>query len=368
MSQSCSLRRQKLVEELSARRLDAFLVTHAANLRYLTGFTGSSGVLVYEEGRAPWALYTDGRYAAQARAEAPGIRVVTARGTLAEAVAAGFSRSSRPNRRMIGFEADHLTVAARRSFASRLPRRSLLRETSGIIERLRMVKDAGELARIRAAAAAAGALLDTAIRAIQPGVAEVAVAAQMEFAARLAGAEGMAFDTIVASGPRAALPHGRASRQPIPRRGFVVLDFGVILQHYCSDMTRTVCVGRPTREMRFMYEAVSEAQQAALSAVGSGVEAREVDGCARRALRRTGWARYFTHSTGHGLGLEVHEPPRIARNGTEVLRPGMVITIEPGIYLPGKGGVRMEDMVLVGGPAGAGCEVLTQGSRELIVL
>jgi Xaa-Pro aminopeptidase len=187
----------------------------------------------------------------------------------------------------------------------------------------------------------------------------------MEYVARRAGAEEMSFPTIIAAGKRSALPHGRASRAVIPSRGFVVCDFGVILAGYCSDRTRTVHVGRPTGEARRVYEAVREAQAAAIETVRPGVSVGKIDQAARKMLQKRGLARYFTHSTGHGVGLEIHEPPRIAAAQTEVLRAGMAVTIEPGVYIPGRGGVRIEDMVVV---TEHGCEVLMPTSKELITI
>ena len=175
----------------------------------------------------------------------------------------------------------------------------------------------------------------------------------------------MSFETIIASGERSALPHGRASRTAIPAQGFVVCDFGVILSGYCSDMTRTVCVGRPSAEVRGVYQAVQQAQQAGVDAVRPGISASEVDQAARKSLQKSRLGKYFTHSTGHGVGLEIHEAPRLAAGQTEILRPGMVITIEPGVYVPGKWGVRIEDMVVV---TERGCEVLTPTSKELVTI
>ncbi len=203
----------------------------------------------------------------------------------------------------------------------------------------------------------------TAVKAIQPGASEASVAAELEYAARRAGVERMAFETIVAAGPHAALPHWRASSQPIPNTGFVVLDFGVILSGYCSDMTRTVWVGKPDRAARDLYQAVREAQMAGLEAVRPGATTGAVDQAARKVLQRAGLGRYFTHSTGHGVGLEIHEAPRLAHGQTEVLKPGMVVTIEPGAYIPGKGGVRIEDMVAV---TESGHQVLTPTTKEFI--
>ena len=182
---------------------------------------------------------------------------------------------------------------------------------------------------------------------LQPGMPETTVAALLEHSARARGAEGMSFETIVASGSRSALPHGRATAQRLPRKGFLTLDFGVILNGYCSDMTRTVFLGQPTRRERFTYDSVREAQQAAVAAVKPGVSCGEVDEAARSVLRKAGLAEYFTHSTGHGVGLEIHEAPRIAADQSQSLLPGMVVTIEPGVYIAGQFGVRIEDMVAV---------------------
>ena len=226
-----------------------------------------------------------------------------------------------------------------------------------------MVKDAQEIQRIRAAVLTGAGLFERALAVIRPGVKETDVAAEMEYAARQAGAEAMSFPTIVASGSRSALPHGRPSSSAVPARGFVVCDFGVILTDYCSDMTRTIYVGRPSSEERRAYQAVKEAQQAAVDAVRPGIRVGEVDRAARKSLKNNDLIKYFTHSTGHGVGLEIHEAPRVGAGQTEILQPGMVITVEPGVYLPGRFGVRIEDMVVV---TERGCEVLTPTRKELI--
>jgi len=187
----------------------------------------------------------------------------------------------------------------------------------------------------------------------------------MELAARRGGADEMSFPTIVASGARSALPHGRASSQPIASGAFVVCDFGVILSSYCSDETRTVWVGKVPQDARNAYEAVREAQQAAIDAVRPGIAVGEVDAAARKVLKKAGLGRYFTHSTGHGVGLEIHESPRVADGQREILQPGMVITIEPGVYFPGKWGIRIEDMVAV---TAGGCETLTPTGKELLAV
>ncbi len=353
-------RQRRVTQVLEARRLQALLVTHLPNVRYLCGFTGSAGVLLVANGR--FTFFTDGRYREQARAEVQGARVVVPKSPILDAAARTVADS---RVKTVGLEGEHMSVAAEAQVARSLRSQARLRPTQGLVEEHRMVKEPAEVEHIRAAVRLASGLFDKAVAAIRPGVPERAVAAELEYAARHAGADGMSFETIVAAGPRSALPHGRASIQPIPRRGFVVLDFGVILAGYCSDMTRTLYVGKPTAEVRRLYQAVRDAQQAAIEAVRPGRTVSEVDGAARSVLRRARLARYFSHSTGHGVGLEIHEPPRIARGQQEVLRPGMVITIEPGVYVPGYGGVRIEDMVVV---TTASCEVLTPTTKELLAV
>ena len=365
-------RQQRLQDSLSTHRLDALLVTHPPNVRYLCGFTGSAGVLVIAAKKR--IFFTDGRYTAQARAEVQGAKIVIARKGPLAAAAAWLSAnrlSTQPKRRRgasparIGIEGEHMTVAARSRLGGLLPAGLRLRGAPALIEQARMVKDDEEIACLRSAVNLGSSLFDRALETIRPGVRETEVAAEMEYAARQAGAEAMSFDTIIASGVRSALPHGRASQAAIPAEGFVVCDFGVILAGYCSDMTRTVYVGRPSEEARGIYQAVQQAQQAAVDVVKPGIAAGEVDRAARKSLQNSGLAKYFTHSTGHGVGLEIHEAPRLAAGQTEVLKPGMVITIEPGVYVPGKWGVRIEDMVVV---TERGCEVLTPTSKELVAI
>jgi Xaa-Pro aminopeptidase len=347
---------------LAAHKLDVLLVTHLPNIRYLCGFSGSSGVLLVSEKGS--VFFTDGRYTTQARAEVQGARLAVTRKPGLSA-AAEWLKSRGQGLRRIGVEGEHMTVGARCRLTAVLPTRTRLREAPALVEQMRMVKDEEEISRLRAAVRLGAGLFDAALKTIRPGVKEADVAAEMEYAARRAGAEQMSFETIIASGERSALPHGRASQAVIPAHGFVVCDFGVILAGYCSDMTRTVHVGDPTHQARQTYETVREAQQAAVDAVGSGTSVGEVDRAARKLLHKRHLAKFFTHSTGHGVGLEIHESPRIAAAQTEILRPGMVITIEPGVYVPGKWGVRIEDMVVV---RERGYEMLTPTSKELVVI
>lgn len=354
------LRQKKAAAALAEVKADALLVTHLPNVRYLCGFRGSSGVLLISAKHN--TFFTDGRYTEQARNEVEGAKVVVAKGSPLGAAAKLVEKSGYQS---VAIEAEHMTISMAGALKSLLGRGVRVRQTSGLVEELRTIKDTEEIESIRAAVVMGANLLKTAVRATRPGVAEMQVAAELEFAARKAGAEAMSFDTIIASGPRSALPHGRASIASIPRNGFVVMDFGVILAGYCSDMTRTIHVGRISPDSRALYNAVHEAQQAAIQAVRPGVEIAVVDAAARNVLKKVGLARYFTHSTGHGVGLEIHEPPRIARGVVDTLQAGMVITIEPGAYVPGKGGVRIEDMVLV---TENGCEVLTPATKELITV
>jgi Xaa-Pro aminopeptidase len=245
----------------------------------------------------------------------------------------------------------------RRSFLEAIP--------APYVEQLRVVKDSDERALMAEAALVGCRLFDGMLKFMRPGIAEIEVAAELEHQARLLGAEGMSFETIVASGARSAMPHGRATAALLPRRGFVTLDFGIILRGYCSDMTRTVYLGKPSPAERKAYEAVLEAQENAVGAVAPGASCAEVDEAARSILRREGLGEAFSHSTGHGVGLEIHEPPRVGAGQSTRLVPGMVVTIEPGVYLAGQFGIRIEDMVAV---TQGGSHVLTPAPKALIEL
>ena len=356
--------RLRRLQQKLGREFDALLISYLPNIRYLSGFTGSSAVLVVTKNST--AFFTDGRYTTQARSEVNAARVVIARKppllTAAEWIANRFSRQKSIT---IGVEGDHFTMAMHRQLREALPAKFRVDEAPLWTEQMRMLKDPEELLCLKNSVLLGASLFDVALKTIRPGAKEIDVAAKMEFAARARGAEAMSFETIVASGERSALPHGRASQAAITTGAFVVCDFGVILAGYCSDMTRTVFVGRPSRSARDLYDAVQEAQAAAVSAVRPGATVGEIDDAARKLLRKRKLARYFTHSTGHGVGLEIHEAPRVAAGKTDVLRPGMVITIEPGVYMPGKWGVRIEDMVVV---SETGSEILTPTSKDLIAI
>lgn len=354
-----------LRRKLTRAGLSGLLVTHLPDLRYLCGFTGSSAALAVTRRSA--RMFTDGRYTAQAEDEVQAAQVeIVARGPAAAAVQ---WLAAQPGVEIAGFDPSWTTVAELQRLREALParlRKSFLTPLAApIVENLRLIKDEDEL-RIMSEAALMGCrLFEQLLGFLRPGLREIEVAAELEHQARLLGAEAMSFDTIVASGPRSALPHGRATSARLPRRGFLTLDFGIIHDGYCSDMTRTVCFGKPRPKERNAYHAVLQAQEAGVAAVGAGASCGDVDEAARSVLRNAGLAEAFSHSTGHGVGLEIHEAPRLGAGQTARLQAGMVVTIEPGIYLPGEFGIRIEDMVAVTRNGG---QVLTPTPKALIEL
>ncbi len=351
-------RRQSLTSGFSDVKIDSLLVTSPANWFYLTGFTGESGALVVS--RRGTTLITDGRFTVQGRAETSGISIRQQKSSLNESVGQ-FLKDSRVRR--VGFDPAQVTVGQLQSLRKAAGAGVRWVPILGAVESLRMRKDAAELAQMRRAAIVASDVVQSAIRLLKPGVREFEVVAEIEYQMRKRGASGPAFETIVAFGERAALPHARPTAKRLRKNELVVLDLGVILGHYCSDITRTVFVGRAPKRIRMWYQAVLEAQTAAIAAVKSGVACGDVDAAARQVLAGYRLDHLFAHSTGHGLGLEVHEDPRVARGQKRRLEPGNVITIEPGVYSAGTGGIRIEDDVAV--HAGR-TEVLTRAPRDLI--
>jgi Xaa-Pro aminopeptidase len=353
-----------LRRKLTRAGLPGLLVTYLPDVRYLSGFTGSSAALAVTRRTA--RLFTDSRYTTQAaeEVEAAQVQIVSSSPTVAAvqwlAAQPGVSRS--------GFDPARTTVADLARWKSELPsrlRRSFLEAIPApFVEQLRVVKDQDELAVMAEAALVGCRLFDGILKFMRPGIAEIEVAAELEHQARLQGAEGMSFETIVASGARSAMPHGRATAARLPRRGFVTLDFGIIHKGYCSDMTRTVHLGKPSPGERKAYNSVLEAQENAVGAVVPGASCAEVDEAARSILRREGLGEAFSHSTGHGVGLEIHEPPRVGAGQSTRLVPGMVVTIEPGVYLAGQFGIRIEDMVAV---THSGSQVLTAAAPKALI-
>lgn len=352
-------RRARLAARLATERADALLVTHLPNVRYLTGFTGSNAVLLVS---GPWAtLYTDPRYDLQA-AEQCDCAVVIAGGPLIpEAV-----KEIRKRRvRRLGLEAERISYQAGLELAAALGKSCELRPLAGLVETLRAVKSEAEQAAIRRSVLLNSKAYERALRKFRAGMTERELAARIGFEMRKLGAEAESFPAIVASGAHSALPHAEPRNVPIRPGRLLLVDMGASVDGYASDMTRVVHVGKPGRKAKALYAAVLEAQRAALDVVKAGVTAGEVDRAARTTLERLGYGEHFRHSTGHGLGLEIHEMPRLGAKSETRLEPGMAITIEPGAYLPGFGGVRIEDTVLV---TPNGCEVLTPTGKEFVVL
>jgi Xaa-Pro aminopeptidase len=346
---------------------EALLVTHLPDVRYLTGFTGSNAAVLVKGTAA--TMFTDGRYTTQAAREVDGVKVET---TEKPAAVAACELAVESGVAKLAFDGAQTTVDTLEKLKAAVPakqRRGFFVSASGLVAGLREVKDEVEQDKMRAAADLGCRLFDQLLEEIHPGATEMEVALALEFMARLAGAERMSFETIVAGGERSALPHGRATKAKLPKRGFVTLDFGVVLDGYCSDMTRTVHLGKPRKDEFALYEAVLDAQLAGVAAVKDGVLASEVDRAARSVLEASGYGEFFTHGTGHGVGLEIHEAPRVGKKregvGDAVLKAGMIVTIEPGVYLPGRFGVRIEDTVLV---TEKGCEILTPTTKAWMEL
>lgn len=342
------------------KNLKALAVTDMRNVRYLTGFTGTAGACLVLPRAA--VFVTDFRYRSQAAREvAPGFRRIESRSAFP-----GLIEEARKRKvRSLGFEEDHLTCGTLRRL-QKLAKGVRLRPVAGLVEGLRLRKDAAEMRRLRRGARINKEALAAAAQKMRPGVRELDVARALEDSMRDLGASGAAFDAIVASGPRGALPHGVASARKLRRGDLITIDYGAVFEGYHADTTRVFSLGPPSKKARMIFDIVLEAQMAALAAVGPGVRCAEVDRAARRIIERAGYGDAFGHGTGHGVGLDIHEGPRLGPGVRDVLAPGMVVTVEPGIYLPGWSGVRIEDMVLV---TERGKEVLTRAiPKDLIVL
>jgi Xaa-Pro aminopeptidase len=349
-------RRQAVSSALGSRKLDALLVWLSPNLRYLSGFTGSNGALLILPGRS--VLFTDPRYQIQAAQEVTcPVRVAT--GPLVDAVVTAIRRSAV---KRVGYEPARMSCDHFDSLKARMPMKSTLVPVRGWIEEMRMLKSPDELAAIRRSVETnSRAFEHTAARA-KTGMSESDLAAELEFRMRRLGAEKPSFETIVASGARSALPHAQPTGAKIAAGDLVVVDMGTFQNGYASDMTRMLFAGAPGAKVKRLYRAVLEAQLAAIDVVRDGARTAAVDAAARKVLAGYGLDRAFTHSTGHGLGLEIHEPPRLGKRDKMRLKSGMAVTIEPGVYLEGFGGIRIEDTVVV---TDRGCEILTPTGKDL---
>ena len=347
----------------AAEPCDALIITNLANGRWLTGFSGSAMIVVLTGDDL--LVITDGRYATQAPAEleaagTDGRVVIANRGEDQQNAAA----EATGGLRRIGLEADHVSWSRHRTFAGDWFPDAELVPTSGVVERLRRRKSPEEVARVAGAAAAADGALAEVLPRLAERPTEGEIAAELDHVMRRRGASGSAFDTIVAAGPNSARPHARPGPRRIEPGDLVVIDFGAIVDGYRSDMTRTVCVGEPNPPGRRIYEVVAQAQQAGTEAVAAGVPCAEVDAVCREVISEAGWGEAFLHSTGHGVGLDIHEAPTLSTRSTDVLAAGEVVTVEPGVYLAGQGGVRIEDTVVV---TEDGCRRLTCAPKTLVV-
>lgn len=353
------LRRDTLAGRLSDLEIDALLITTLSNVRYLTGFTGSNGqVLTAVDGSS--VLFTDGRYTEQAAQETQGMQIVMARDLRAPLV----ETLSAHDVSRLGFEDDQVTVATHRRWTDALEDIELV-GTRGEVARQRWVKDDEELDHLRSAQRATDQAFENILDWIALGQTERQVAHQLERMILREGADGLAFESIVAFGEQAAEPHHHPGHRPLAEGDVIKLDFGARWRGYHADMTRTVAFGEPLPVLRKVHDVVQAAQQAGIDAVRAGTPAVEVDAAARRVIEEAGYGERFAHGLGHGVGLDIHEGPGLSRESDDVLPAGAVVTIEPGIYLPGVGGVRIEDMVEV---TDDGCRVLGVSARDLIEL
>jgi len=349
---------QSLRQLMDDAKIDALLVSAPTNVRYLTGFSGSAGLVVVTE--SEMVLVTDGRYTEQAANQLAGSaahsRLEITSTQQREVVTAAVGKALR-----VGLEADHITWSTQRRYAEEWFATQEIVPTSGLVERLRRAKDEAELARMELAAAIADAALAEQRHRLLEGPSEAEFALELDSIMRRLGASGTSFETIVASGPNGAMPHARPSERRLTEGDLVVLDFGCIVDGYCSDMTRTVAIGDIDATRQRMLDVVIAANAAGIAAVRSGVDARAVDLAARSVIVDAGWGDAFSHGTGHGVGLDIHEAPRVAGSSADTLWDGDVVTVEPGVYLPEYGGVRMEDSVVV---TPDGCRTLTHSTKS----
>jgi Xaa-Pro aminopeptidase len=352
-------RRDVLVQQLPHLGVDCLLVSSLPNIRYLSGFTGSNALLLVSARTS--TLFSDPRYTIRAKEESD-CTVVIAKGVLYASVSKQIAARKWRN---VGIEQGKISYAAYLDLKKVLPAKTTLTPLPPMVEQQRMVKSDSEIEMIRRSVLTNSAAFEKTVARLKVTSTENDLAAELEYQMRRLGAEKPAFETIVASGSRSALPHAQPTSEPLTTDRLLLVDMGAVQAGYCSDMTRMLHRGKPGPKARQLFKAVLEAQLAAVDAVRENVNAGAVDRAARKILRAHGLDKLFVHSTGHGLGLEIHEPPRIGKRDTTQLKAGMVITIEPGAYMEGFGGVRIEDTVLV---TKTGCEILTPTRKELLVV
>lgn len=344
----------RLRELMTREGLEAILISQPENRRYLSGFTGSAGVLLISEDRA--MLATDFRYYDQVEMQSPGWELVKVTDRMAKALAALVDRLGLTR---LGYESHVLTVRIHQLWRDAMPDVEWV-PTNGLVEGLRQIKDAGEIVAIEEAVRIADQGMGHVMEWLRPGVTEREVAWELEVYMRTRGAERLSFETVVASGPNGAMPHAVTSDRVIQEGDPVVIDMGAVYEGYCSDLTRSFCLGRASGEYREVWATVLEAQREAQAAMTAGMLGAQADGVARRIIDAAGYQGRFGHGLGHGVGLAIHEKPRAGRTSDDILEAGSVVTVEPGIYIPGWGGVRIEDMVVI---TEEGCRVLTKSAK-----
>ncbi|MFD2214066.1 M24 family metallopeptidase [Metabacillus endolithicus] len=350
---------EKIRQRFKELSIDGLLITSSYNRRYMTGFTGTAGVVVISGDKA--VFITDFRYTEQAAKEVEGFEIVQHTGPIIEEVA---NQVEKLGIKRLGFEQDSLTYQLFSSYKEALKSSEFI-PVSGAVEKLRLIKSPAEIKILKEAAEIADAAYKHILTYIKPGLKEIDVANELEFFMRKNGAVSSSFDIIVASGYRSALPHGVASEKEIEKGDFVTLDFGAYYKGYCSDITRTFAVGEPSDELKKIYSIVLEAQLRGMSGIKPGLTGKQADALTRDYIKEQGYGEYFGHSTGHGLGMEVHEGPALSFKSDTVLEQGMVVTVEPGIYVAGLGGVRIEDDTVI---TEKGNESLTHSLKDLIIL
>ncbi|MED4530676.1 Xaa-Pro peptidase family protein [Metabacillus fastidiosus] len=349
----------KLRNRFSELYIDGMIITSEFNRRYMTGFTGTAGIAVISEDRA--VFITDFRYVEQANNQVEGFEVIEHKGPIIEEVA---NQVKNLGIKKLGFEEDHLTYREYSSYAKEIKTAELL-PVCGAVEKLRLIKSKTEIKILKEAADIADTTYKHILTFVRQGLTEVEVANELEFFMRKNGAASSSFDIIVASGYRSALPHGVATDKVIEKGDFVTLDFGAYYKGYCSDITRTFAVGEPSTELKKIYSIVQEAQLRGMNGIKPGMTGKQADALTRDYINEQGYGKFFGHSTGHGLGMEVHEGPTLSIKSDTILQPGMVVTVEPGIYVGGLGGVRIEDDTVI---TESGNESLTHSPKDLIVL
>ncbi len=349
---------QQLRAQFSEYQIDAMLVTNPINVSYLSGFTGDDSYILVTKDEA--IFLTDARYTEQVKHETEGFRLVERKSTLLEEVVREVKET---NVQSVGFEKEYVTFATYQLFEKYIDAKMI--GTAGAIEKLRLIKTPEEIKIIKVACGIVDQTFEYILSFIKPGMTELQVSNEMEHHMRKLGAKSSSFDTIVASGWRSALPHGTATDKIIEKGDIVTLDFGALYNGYISDTTRTIAVGEPSDQLKEIYDIVLNAQIRGVDALKPGMTGKEADAVTRDYITKHGYGEAFGHSTGHGIGREVHEAPGLSHRSSTVLQPGMCVTCEPGIYIPGVGGVRIEDDVLI---TETGHEVLTRSKKDLIIL